>query len=460
MTHPIESNEIKLEKPSFSKFPFTIFGVRIRALIETLLFLTILVIFNNIFGDGKRFIDSVPHPFWIIIILISAQYGMVEGFLAVILSTLFLYIGNVPSQKPEETLFDYDVHLVWLPVMWFITAFVLGQIRLRFLNERKELVEKVAKREKEAETITEAFQKLKIIKENLEVQVASQLMTVAATFKSFESLEITKPSEILLNLSSVIVPILNPKKFSVYFSGPNGFEPAMSFGWEANENYKRRFGTQDLLYQAILGGQSILSVVNPEDEKIFQGEGILAAPLIDSETHEVFGMLKIEEMELKQLSNSTMETFKTLCDLIGLSYTNARQFKKLEENIIISTETPFYSNQFYIVQKHMFEILSKHGHFPLSQIHLKFDYHFIKNKAEPYFVNSVLYILLKEILPETAMAFHGKRKWMDFIILLPLTHLEEAERIQQQVQKSILSNEYLKVYNTSYEVVSLTQAGH
>lgn len=307
--------------------------------------------------------------------------------------------------------------------------------------------------------ITEAYQNLKAVKENLEIHLAGQLKTAAATFKSFKSLGSFNPSEILLNLASVVVPVLNPKKFSVYFIGPNGFEPATSYGWDTHEKYRRRFGTGDQLYQAILGGQKILSVVNPEDERILDGEGILAAPLIESETHEIFGMLKIEEMEFSDLSIGKLETFKTLCDLIGLSYTNARQYKKLQENTIASAETPFYTYNFYALQKKIFENIAKEATLPISQISLKFGYHPSENRSEPAFVSSVLYMLLKEILPETAMVFHGKRKWMDFIILLPSATLSEAEKIKEVLKESMENNDLLKMQSPSFAVEALIREG-
>lgn len=321
------------EKSEMIAQPYKIFGLRVSAVIEIILFLGILTGLNSIFGDGNRFFETVPHPFWMIIIIVAAQYGFREGLLAVFLSTFFLYFYNVPPQKPEETLFDYEVRLAWYPVIWFITAFILGQIRSKQESDKAELLERAERAEKEANTITEEYINLKSVKESLEIHLAGQLKTTAATFRSFKSLGSVNPSQILMNLPSVIVPILNPKKFSVYFFGANGFEPVTAYGWGNEEKYKRRFEVDDRFTQAILTGYRVLTVVNSDDEKILDQQGVMAGPIMDHETHAIIGMLKIEEMSFEDFSLGTLETFKTLCDLIGLSYTNARQYKKMRDEL-------------------------------------------------------------------------------------------------------------------------------
>lgn len=430
-------------------------GIRVSAIVETIILSAILVGFNEFFGDGKRYLDSTPSPFGIVVILITLQYGMREGLMAVVISILCSYLGNIPAERPEETLFDYQVRLAWKPVVWFITAFIVGHIIGRYKTNKQELLNYLKKTEKENKVITEGYLSLKAVKENLEVQLAGQLKTAAATFKAFKSLGYVNPSQILMNLSAVVVPILNPKKFSVYFLGPNGFEPVASHGWSRDEKYKRRFEVNDQLYQSILSEHKILTIMNQDDERILDGEGVLAAPLIDSETHEIFGMIKIEEMEFQELNISSLETFKTLCELIGLSYNNAKQHKYLEENAIFSSETAFFSHAFYKTLSSILEAIAKRLKFPLAQINIKFNYHPSESEAEPYFVSSVLYLLLKEVLPSDALTFHGKRRWMQFIILLPGNNEVDAQKIQEIIELAMKKNDELSNYQVMFEIEML-----
>ncbi len=71
--------------------PQKLLGIRVSALVEIALFLIILTFFNKWLGDGNRFVDNPLHPFWIIILLVTVQYGTVEGIVATLLCPLSDY---------------------------------------------------------------------------------------------------------------------------------------------------------------------------------------------------------------------------------------------------------------------------------------------------------------------------------------------------------------------------------
>ncbi len=120
---------------------WTIFRVRVSAIIETIIFLGILLFFDYILGEGKHYTDVSPHPFWIIVLVISVQYGTAEGVIAVFLCTVALYAGYIPEIKFNESLFDYRVRLALTPTLWLIASVVLGEMRMRIDYDRKKYKE-------------------------------------------------------------------------------------------------------------------------------------------------------------------------------------------------------------------------------------------------------------------------------------------------------------------------------
>ena len=56
-----------------------ILGLRVSALVETLLFLAVALLVDSLLGAGDRFSEISPHPFWIIVLLVSTYYGTNEG---------------------------------------------------------------------------------------------------------------------------------------------------------------------------------------------------------------------------------------------------------------------------------------------------------------------------------------------------------------------------------------------
>ena len=216
----------------------TILGVRLSALIETIVFLSVLVVLNLLFGSGDRFANVNPHPFWIIILVMSVQYGTAEGVMAALLATLFFYGGNIPQVRFDESLFEYRVRIASLPVLWMLTAIILGEMRTRIAYEREKYQKLAEDATREAREISSTYEVLKEKKEFLEVKLASEHRTLAVTYHSLRNLESMNPGHILFAFRDLISEITNPKKFSIYAYSDEGFEAIIHEGWEENEDRK------------------------------------------------------------------------------------------------------------------------------------------------------------------------------------------------------------------------------
>jgi hypothetical protein len=59
------------------------------------------------------------------------------------------------------------------------------------------------------------------------------------------------------------------------------------------------------------------------DQQLLGAEGVIASPLISTDTDEVIGMLKVEKLALFDLNVSTIENFRALSSWIGTAYSNA-----------------------------------------------------------------------------------------------------------------------------------------
>jgi hypothetical protein len=80
------------------------------------------------------------------------------------------------------------------------------------------------------------------------------------------------------------------------------------------------------MFREIVARQRTLCISKPEDEFVLQDEGILAAPIIDKESGEVLGMLKIEKMNFFDLHFSNIQSFQLLCEWIADAYVQAQRF--------------------------------------------------------------------------------------------------------------------------------------
>jgi hypothetical protein len=406
-----------------------IFGLRASAIFETLFFLIILTALNYLFGDGERFIHYSLHPFWIIVLLMTVQYGTAEGIFAALLSTLFLYAGNIPPQKINEPYFDYQFQLAYLPGLWLLTAFILGELRMRQEWENQRLKEDFTQAKLEAEKITSEYQVLKETNDHLEIQLTSQEETAAASYRAFKAIAALEPAQIIFGLSSIIDKALHPRKFSVFAKGPDGLEAVTSEGWDVGERFSRRFSPASALYKAIADDKKLISAVNKDEQKILEHEGILAAPLADPDSGEVFGMIKIEEIDFRTLNLSRIETFRTVCELIGRAYSNAKKHRSAKQQSIYAIPGILYSFPLYQIASSYFQKIAEGASFPWMILKIQLR----KGKQiEPAWLKSLLMNL-----PQTAVAFEGSKKSKELLLLCPLTRDDQKERLEEQVARSL-----------------------
>lgn len=405
-----------------------IFGIRLSALFETLIFLIGVCLLNYLFGSGTRFIDTCYHPFWIIILLVTVQYGTVEGLIAVILSTLFLYVGNVPKQLPDEDYFAYQLRLGLLPALWFITAFILGELRMRIEWEKEQLLGELLHTKSQVEKITSEYQTLKESNRNLELHLAGEEDTVTSAFKVFKALESLEPAQVIFGLDPIIETALHPNKFSVFANGPNGLEAVTSEGWGQNDRYHRRFLPSSPIFQAIIQGKRMIALVNKEDRSILESEGVVAAPLIDLKTGEVFGMIKIEDIDLSYLSLSRLQTFKIVCELVGSAYANAKKHHMAKKTAMYSALPNVYSAALFHFTADFLRKISFQEKKSLELLKINF----LKGKE----MDDAGLKLLQTSLPKEIQFFEGEKKQI-FILVIP-------SKINKGEMKMIIENELVQ----------------
>src|SRR5690242_11002358 len=110
-------------------------GLRRSALIELAAFFAAALAIDWAAFGGTRFAGVSPHPFWLAVLLVSVQYGISEGLLAAALASAALLLFNVPPAALGQDLHLWLMQVLRLPVLWFATALVVGELQQRHLRE-------------------------------------------------------------------------------------------------------------------------------------------------------------------------------------------------------------------------------------------------------------------------------------------------------------------------------------
>jgi len=301
--------------------------MRRSALVETLVFLSVAVFLNVLFGDGTRFIDVNPHPFWIIVLLVIVQYGQREAVFAALLATAFLLVGNLPEQSLTETMYDYYFRIFLQPLLWIVSALLLGSLRSRQLRERETLFERLWKSEEAAHILGANYLALKKAKERLELRLAEEKRSVLTVYRMATTLAETE-IPLAEQVGRLVETALHPRKFSFFLCEDSALTLEKSFGWKSGDAYARRFAKKSSLAREFAKNKRTLSIADEEQAAILGREGIIAGPLFDRKTGVLFGLLKIEEMDFIDLGANTLETFKFVCDWIALAKGSERGKKE------------------------------------------------------------------------------------------------------------------------------------
>jgi hypothetical protein len=297
--------------------------------VEILVLLAAALVADHLLFNGDRFAGVSPHPFWIVVLLIAAQYGTSEALAAAALASAALLLNNLPEQAFDEDLYAWLLRISINPVLWCIAAVTLGEIRAGHRRQADVLRDTLAEAQEQARAIGEAYEQLLQIKTTLEVLVAGQRRTVRTMYAAACAIERQSIVEVLTGIPLLVRTVMNPEKFSFYLLNGTTLEAAANEGWNAADRFRRAFHAGSPLFAAVVGERRVLVASDAAHEAILDGEGLLAGALFSEETGGVFGMLKIEGMPFQELTPACVQNFQILCDWIGAAFAKAQRFERL-----------------------------------------------------------------------------------------------------------------------------------
>jgi len=412
----------------------TILGVRRTAVLEIAGYLLVALLMDRFAFSNDRFWNVSPHPFWPLILLMAVQYGTSEALIATALCTVALLAGNMPAQSIDQDIYGYLLTVAKHPFMWMIAGLILGEIRMRHVRERDELEAALAQSVGKERELATAFERVNTVRQRLEGRIASQLRTAVTMYQAARSLDRQDPSEVLLGVVDTVLAILNPVKCSLYLLRDDVLEISIGHGWKREDHLSRVFKSTSSLFQEVIGSQRVLCAVNPEDELVLAGEGVLAGPLIDHGTGAVLGMLKIEELGFLDLHFSNIQTFTVLCDWIADSYLSAQHFQEARsagEATQILTHKGMEKQRQYLVQ------LASRLHFDLSMIVIRAENPGEIGGRKIVSIPGVLHEVSKSLLRRSDLLCEYQPGGLHFCILLPGATAEKASAIAERINESL-----------------------
>lgn len=420
-----------------------LFGVRIVVYVELFAFFLVLETIDFVFFEGKRFWGVSPHPFWLPILVMTMQYGTNVGLLTATISAVILLLGNLPAQAMSQDLYAYIANIIVQPVLWFIIALILGELRMRHIRERDRLEYDLKDLEEKIYTITDAYHRLHEVKLSLEHRIATHMRSVIYLYESAKAVESMDESEVYQNVGSLIKNIISPEKFSLYLQdakNPELMTLVSQEGWQETDKFKTSFGPNDDLYQSIILRQNVLCIANPQDHKILGNEGVLAGPLFDKEAGRVVGILKIEQIPFLELTVTNVENFKILCDWLSVSISKIHRIQTIQNDSYLNTTRNLLSQGFLSYLVKFLSTLGKRVGFSMTMVAITPNQTNLTSQQLSSLTEAINKAVEK-VLRSIDLAFDCHKKDRSFVVLLPATPIENANIVVNKLKTAFLENQ-------------------
>ncbi len=415
----------------------TIFGIRLSALVEIIGGLALLTLIDAAFFTGDRFWAVNPHPFWIVVLLMAAQYGTAEGLLAAVIATLFYLVGNVPPAQEGVNHYDWIFSLSINPVLWLIAGWILGELRQRHIRERSHLQRELEEAQQRETLIADSYKFVRGRKESLEVQVSGQLTSSIEAYRAAKAVETLDPKSVMQGVERLVSSVLGAQKFSLYLANNNKLSATILHGWAPDDRYTQEIDSFSPLYQAVVGQQELLVVANEQHEVALDGQGILAGPISDPDTKRVIGMLKVEQMDFTSLSLNTVETFRALSEWIGTALVNARNYQTVKTEAIVNPERNILSYSYFKRQSEYMRTLAKRVNFDLTMLVIKLNDAKTLSDSDRITVARQIGESVKSVLRSVDLAFDYQTDGEEYSILLPATASAGAAIVRDKIAKDM-----------------------
>lgn len=430
--------------------PQTLFGIRTVALLELALFLIVALILDALFGGGDRFWGVEPHPFWIIIILLSVQYGVGAGLASVIFSTLALLMWNLPEQKVDQDVYGWLFDLAINPIMWLVSALIIGEIRMRHIRERDEMRDQMEEIVEREHAITESYDKVRQFKETLELRIAGQMRAATETYRAAQALEKLHPNDVLQGIEDLTRSALAPEKFSIFLLENGMLEERLVSGWEDHESLGRMFDSGSRLYQHVIGGQETLSVINADQQVILGDQGVLATPIIDKANGQVLGMIKIEKLAFTDMNLQSIETFKAIGEWAGMAVVNAMYYQNALESSMVNPQSKLMTPSFFNRFSDYITALAKRLNFNVAMLEISLNNADALDEETRLLGGRLLAEAVERGLRSVDLAFENHRSGANFSIILPTANAEGARVVQKKIEDALLPEVRHKARGLSY----------
>ena len=194
---------------------------------ETLALLAVIWAAGLWLAGGVSAAGNMPHPFWIPVLLMSSQYGIMGGLFATLAATAAFFFTGLPPQSASQDFYAYAGVVAVQPCAWFATALALGGLRTLHMHHQNQLQEQLDQADVVAGELADGLERAIQEIERLEQRIATDYGTLTSFLHSLSKLELDSHRALVGSMVDVIRFAVGATNFAIYLKGPRGVEPCL-----------------------------------------------------------------------------------------------------------------------------------------------------------------------------------------------------------------------------------------
>jgi hypothetical protein len=174
-------------------------------------------------GDG---VAGMPHPYWLAVLVVSGQYGMIGGTLASIAAGV-LYYFELPQQSGAEDVYAYAGAVAVHPAAWLATALLVGGLRSLHIYQTAGLADRLAACQRRATDLAGGLERAAAEIAALERRIAIEASSVAAMTRSLSRIALGDRRAAALSFAELFRIAATPT-FTIYLRDSQGYLPVVA----------------------------------------------------------------------------------------------------------------------------------------------------------------------------------------------------------------------------------------
>jgi hypothetical protein len=196
---------------------------------ETLVLLFAIQLLRGMMDTGSPGASSIPHTFWIPVLLMAAQYGIMGGLFAAWSASLLFLATELPAQSAAQDFYDYAGFAAAQPCAWLTVALVLGGLRTLHVHHQAQVEERLEDVKATAEELAERLVGAAGEMALLEQRIAADTATTSVLLDLFAKADLSSRQALLTSFADIFRYSAGAASFAVYLHDGDGFLPCFGF---------------------------------------------------------------------------------------------------------------------------------------------------------------------------------------------------------------------------------------